>query len=370
MFNIEYIDDVLPHIGDKEEFRVVHKDDYSYIDYNYVAPDTFDHPAALECRGIKFHPDGRLMARPLHKFFNVGEKVDSDVLPWYLPHTIHEKLDGSMVHPAIVGSELRLMTRAGVTDTAKQAEKHLNNDIIEFCMGCTQKGSTPIFEYTGPDNLIVIKYDEPQLTLLAIRDNKTGEYTPVDALPVIAQRYNIPWALKYTWDGKGWASFITHTRNMVGKEGFVIVWEDGSRVKIKGDDYVLKHKAKDQITVEKNVLQLVLREELDDVLPILDEADAAKVEAYRQAVWEGMSASAKVIDDVLKEAESVEPYGVDRKCFATEYANTLHPTLRSAAFKAYDGHDHALVLKDLVLKACNRGADAVEQCRPVFNATY
>lgn len=52
----------------------------------------------------------------------------------------------------------------------------------------------------------------------------------------------------------------------------------------KGEDYVLKHKAKDSILQEKNILQLVLSGGIDDVLPLLDAPDASTAVSYRDAV--------------------------------------------------------------------------------------
>src|SRR4051812_25344280 len=111
---IRHIEDVLPHIEGRSEFAVKRRDGYTAIDYNFAGADTFNEPIRRECRGIKFDADGRIIGRPYHKFFNLGEKPEtqSHVIDWSAGHVILEKLDGSMVHPALVGGEILWMTRA------------------------------------------------------------------------------------------------------------------------------------------------------------------------------------------------------------------------------------------------------------------
>ena len=62
----------------------------------YQDQHTFDIPELMECRGIKFCPEGLILARPFRKFFNYGERGAD--LPAHRPHYITHKMDGSMVH--------------------------------------------------------------------------------------------------------------------------------------------------------------------------------------------------------------------------------------------------------------------------------
>lgn len=72
MFNfpvIRHINDVLPAIEGRDGFYVADKGDYKVINYHSII-DTFgaitdvDEAMRRECRGIKFFPDGSIMARP------------------------------------------------------------------------------------------------------------------------------------------------------------------------------------------------------------------------------------------------------------------------------------------------------------------
>lgn len=98
---IEHVDDVLGAVAGRSDFVVVKKDGYTVVDYVYAAPDSFDNPIRMECRGLKFAPDGRVLARPFQKFFNVGERPEctGENLDLSKPHHVMEKMDGSMIHP-------------------------------------------------------------------------------------------------------------------------------------------------------------------------------------------------------------------------------------------------------------------------------
>lgn len=325
-YHIEHIDDVLPHIEGRTDFIVADKGDYSVIDYVYASPDSFDHPARLECRGIKFDAEGRILARPLHKFMNVGQTPDTqpDKIDFGQPHTITEKLDGSMIHPAIVNGEVVFMTRMGRTDVAKKAERHLP-EVADFCRGLLLGGATPIFEWTAPENRIVVRYGESRLTLLAVRNNIDGEYWPRATLEGTGTPL-VP-ALSATPD-----NFLAYAHAIQGAEGFVVRFDNGLWVKVKGDDYVLKHKAKDGITQEKNILALVLSGGLDDVLPLLDEADADAAREYAASVETGIARTADWLWEKVANTESLS-----QKEFALTIAPNLDPVFRSAAFMVRAG---------------------------------
>lgn len=334
-FPIRHIDDVLPHIEGRKDFVVAHKDGYSVIDYVFAGEDTFDHPARLECRGIKFSPDGGVLARPLHKFMNIGQTPDTqpDKIDFSQPHTIMEKLDGSMIHPAIVDGEVVFMTRMGRTDVAIKAERHLTPTVANMCRAAITEGWTPIFEWTAPDNRIVVRYDDSRLTLLAVRNTVNGEYTDAKFWAAFA---DVPLVTHHSPQHTTAADFLAYARAIQGAEGFVVRFDSGLWVKAKGDDYVLKHRAKDSIMHEKNILALVLSGGIDDVLPLLDAPDADSVREYAAAVDSGLHKTAQDLAAIV-----VANDNLPQKEFATEVVSSLPEPLRHLAFRVRRG-DSAL----------------------------
>lgn len=189
------IDDVLPAIEGRPEFVVADRGDHTIINYNVMMSDTFppvmaageyDLHAAIrrECRGIIFaKSDGKIIRRPLHKFMNVNEKEETLIenLDFDLPHSIYHKLDGSMIAPYIIEGRFIWGTKMAAEsfhdDISEWARDKPNYE--EFSRTLIHSGYTPIFEWTGPENRIVIGYKETKLTLLAIREMNTGEYQPL-----------------------------------------------------------------------------------------------------------------------------------------------------------------------------------------------
>lgn len=362
-YHINHIDDVLPHIKDHPEFVVAQRSGYTVIDYQFAGPTTFDHPARVECRGLKFGPDGRVIARPLHKFFNVGEKPDTQpgLLDFEQPHTIMEKLDGSMIHPAIVDGQVRFMTRMGCTDHAAKAERHLTDDIREWCFANLEL--TPIFEWTAPDNRIVVPYSESQLTLLAVRETASGHYLSRYELEGVALQLGVSAVPLHTMQADA-NDFLAHARAIRGMEGFVVRFANGLWVKAKGEDYVLKHKAKKSVLQEKNVMALVLRGEIDDVLPLLEPCDRQAVEQYQDDVLRGVYETSDHLEHLVRRGADLS-----QKDFATIAVPAMPAEFRSLAFKVRAGAPARDAIVAAVLKQCG-SASGVESVRPLFVARF
>ena len=136
---IETLDDVLPAIKGRDEFIVADRGDFIVCNYAVRTDTTFDLIGPedrnglirRECRGIKFYPDGRIMSRPFHKFFNVNEMEETQQNQINLnnnnhPFMITKKLDGSMIHPVVMKSgSIRWATKMGITDVSMLSLIHI-----------------------------------------------------------------------------------------------------------------------------------------------------------------------------------------------------------------------------------------------------
>lgn len=188
---IRTISDVLPHIEGREEFIVAEREGYTVINYVVAMANTFDMTGVddlggairRECRGLKFAPNGEIAARPFFKFFNVGEREETQphLIDMSQSHVIMEKMDGSMIHPMVVGGCIRWMTKMGITEVAMQAEAFIAKNVKykDFAAWCIKEKLTPIFEWTSPFNQIVLPYENDQLTLLAVRENVSGKFLSI-----------------------------------------------------------------------------------------------------------------------------------------------------------------------------------------------
>ena len=196
--NIQHLDEVRPAIEGRDEFIIAERDWGYVVNYMVSMSDTFppvDESPELErdliaernairreCRGLLFHKDGSIMARRLHKFFNVNERDETQFhsIDFSQPHVILEKLDGSMITPVVTDAGIRWGTKMGITEVSMQAEEFVakHPEYQELAQWCIDNRKTPIFEWTSRKQRIVIDYEEDNLVLIAVRDNVTGEYLP------------------------------------------------------------------------------------------------------------------------------------------------------------------------------------------------
>ncbi len=352
MTRIVHIDELLPLIEDKPEFIVIDKGPYKIIDYVYVDSNTFDHPLLLECRGIKFDQGGRVIARPFEKFFNLGEKLQPHQVDWSLPHDTTLKLDGSMIHTAFDdGGAVVAMTRKGITDVAEKVQDLFfrHDDAHElFAARCMNAGFTPIFEFTSPCNRIVIPYETPMLTLLAVRSMETGGYLSRGDTEHYAAEYHVPVVNTFMPNAE---KLIDLARNFTGEEGIVITFDHGLRLKVKAEEYVMKHRAIDDLGSKKKVLAVVFSDAVDDFVPLLGELDRAALLAFRDEVNHQIS----IMVDAF--ATFHITYGhLPRK----EYAELAKASIRSrslpVAFAAYDKKD----IRDAVIRILSRNQDMIK----------
>ena len=335
---IRNISDVLPAIEGRDEFVVAVKEGYTVINYNVMMADTFDCDIRRECRGIIFDTaTGEIIRRPFHKFFNVNEREETQdhVVDLSQDHRILEKLDGSMIAPFIVNGDLIWGTKMGATDVAEPVEDFvlLNEEYCIFARFTISRGYTPIFEWCSRKQRIVLDYKEDQLILTGIRDLTTGRYMSHDLMVAHAEAYRIPTvrAFEPETDMK---AFVETVRDLEDREGFVVRFSDGHMLKLKCDWYVQIHKAKEKILHDRNIVELILDDKLDDVkahLPQEDRDRLTKFEAYfNLAVTDVVYMLANDLDWIREE-------NIDRKTFALEHAKTYRdPYIPTLIFKNFE----------------------------------
>ena len=358
---ISNIDDVLPYIKDAPEFIVVEKDGYTVINYVVMSEDTFPtveyvptrHAAMVrrECRGLIFSKDGKLINRRFHKFFNVNERDETrmEAIDWSKPHRILEKLDGSMVSPCYVGGHVRWMTKMGITDTSMEAELFVakNPKYSEFAENILKQGFTPIFEWCSNKNRIVLDYPEDNLVLTAIRHNESGQYVPHHINK--GNGWVIPAVKAYSYDSKNILEII---RQQEDTEGVVVRFDDGHMVKVKSEWYVRIHKIKALLGNERDVVAMILNNQVDDIIPVLPKEDIEKIKVFEISLMKRMQVNANTLSILVQSNRDIR----DRKTFAIEAASNFSPMWRSLIFKFWDESAEEgwtyQAIHDMVLRHC------------------
>jgi RNA ligase len=192
-------------------------------------------------RGLVLDPASRrIVATPFPKFFNVGE--GGHPIP-DLPFEVSEKLDGSLIIVFHHAGRWRAATK-GAFDSAQGIWAQARLDGTD--LSALRPGTTYLAEATYPENRIVVRYDEPSLAMLAAYAEDGFE---VDHP-----------ALSETADRLGWQMAERHAFGSVSellaqaeslprtREGFVIRFGNGTRLKVKGSEYRRIHALISRVT--------------------------------------------------------------------------------------------------------------------------
>lgn len=127
-----------------------------------------------------------------------------------------------------------------------------------------QPGFTYLFEIIYPENRIVVNYgDLSTLVILGIIENTTGDEVELDEVMLFAMESRCfhPWSTQKLGPfgpQQKIADLITICETLpANEEGFVIRFQSGLRVKIKGEQYKAVHKLKTRLT-PKGVHEILL----------------------------------------------------------------------------------------------------------------
>lgn len=198
----------------------------------------------MMARGLITDSAGNIKARPFKKFFNFGEQP-IEKLPDGLPMWF-EKIDGSLGILYWLDGKPLLATRGSfVSEQAVRGNEILNKFLAENPTEF-REGYTYLFEIIYPENRIVVDYhSDSRLILLGIINIETGEEINLfdDTTPFAAASYHGMFDLSQQ-------ALIKNTLTD-NREGLVLKWTNGFRLKIKFDEYVRLHRLLTGITARK-----------------------------------------------------------------------------------------------------------------------
>jgi RNA ligase len=187
----------------------------------------------LNCRGLILDFNGNVIAKPFPKFFNYEEHTPLDIPNEYFE--VYEKLDGSLGIIYNYNGEWYVATRGSFhSDQANKAKEMLDR---KYPYQTLIPGRTYLAEIIYPQNRIVVDYGtDEKLVMLGCYDNETGLEVTIDDM------VNDGWdvVMKY----KTWGESYDLLKEEISKdkEGYVIRFSGGFRMKIKGEEYVRLHR--------------------------------------------------------------------------------------------------------------------------------
>lgn len=314
------------------------------------------HPELLLCRGTALGPDGTIAGRPFRKFFAMGERPGEDPasLAALGPPEATEKLDGSMVarwqDPRT--GRWRCTTRGSWDSAQALAAAALLDDPGRDTRA--DPGLTYIYEYTGPDNRVVLRYAESRATLIGAAETATGR--ELGRAELLAEAAALGVRAVAAEARPDWRALATGEALTAGedreREGWVLHWPAaGVRVKLKLPSYVRLHRVISGLGTHAVWEALaggageaaLLAAAPDALLPWLDRT-AAELIAGHDACAARVAAILGAVRDTGLDPKDRG----DRGRIAALIAREAEPALRPAAFLALDGRDNGPALWKVV----------------------
>jgi len=238
----------------------------------------------LACRGLVLDNEGNVIAKPFPKFFNYEEHTAEEI-PNEL-FDVYEKMDGSLgicfyyereltyveryklwfngnyetgmeyceeivpnfddpyFHPTpTTKGEWHIATRGSfVSEQAVKGKELLG----KYNFHKLHTGYTYLFEIIYKENRIVCDYDFEDVVLLGVINTKTGIEVNLHSdtedvrIQNIVKNIGLNVVTRYNTFGEGFDELKREISN--SKEGYVIRFRNGMRMKIKGDEYVRLHR--------------------------------------------------------------------------------------------------------------------------------
>lgn len=289
-------------------------------------------------RGLVLADDGSLVARPLPKFFGLGDPLAGPLRRD--PFTVYDKMDGSLILVSEFEGELVVTTKGSFTTTQAEAAKALLTGWSPL------PGTTALFEFLAPWNRIVVDYgDFEGLVLLGAVSHDTGfdswsphEYAELTGWwgeVVVSRRMSLETLVAMVQDPEAGPN----------REGFVLVWEAQNgpalRLKAKFAQYLELHGTM-TMTTNRTVWEALSTGTLEQILAAIPDELYDKVQGCVNGI---MSEYDRIMHDAQQVAQAA--LGCSTRGEAAELVRASDVDHR-VAFKLLDGKDPAPIVWRLV----------------------
>jgi RNA ligase len=298
----------------------------------------------LNCRGLILDTEGNVVAKPFPKFFNYEEHTADEIPNEYFD--VYEKMDGSLGICFHYNGEWHMATRGSFTsDQAIKGKDMLDKLNTKFGL---IPGYTYLFEIIYPENRIVVDYGGVEkLVVLGCYNNETGEegniYEMVNEGFEVVTRYNT--------FGEGFDVLKKEISN--SKEGYVIRFKNGMRMKIKGDEYVRLHRILTNFSTTDIWELLRTNGNMDDFLErVPDEFDKwvrSTISDLKYTFFQISERAGKIHDYFRYGKYNDKESEPTKKEFALHLEKSnVEPSLRSVLFAMWDGKSYDDIIWKLI----------------------
>lgn len=251
--------------------------EYYLLKYNQLSSN-FNEEIVRECRGSIFRLDGAewiCVCHPFDKFGNYGESYCPDI-DWENAY-VYEKVDGSLMKMWYDRGRWHLSTngtidayKAEMDSWGKTFGEYFEYALEQF-YGMTigmietfmDKNCTYMFELVGPQNRLIVEYEQPCVYFLGVRNNLTHkEFDP--SLDGLSRFIQLPHIYNLTSIEECLEAVAAMSRN---EEGFVVCDANFNRIKIKSPEYLMAaHLHNNGVITPRRIVRMLMNDQIDDFL--------------------------------------------------------------------------------------------------------
>jgi len=278
----------------------------------------------VQARGLVLDDQGRVVARPWAKFFNLNERPETklEALPTETPE-LSEKMDGSMIVTFFDQEEGRW--RAITRGCWENPQTKYANKWLEKNAQALDRTKTYMFELVAPWNRLVIPYEKDEMILLGFRETDSGRDASYAQVAAAAPALGLK-AVKF--ETKPISEISLQDPKVRNQEGFVARYSNGLRVKLKYQQYMILHKILTELSV-KGIWETLSQNNEPSFENVPDEF----MEWFRKQ-RDGLKKAFRDLEEKAKAAFAAVPPQPSRKEYAQVFRKT--PDLMPILFLMLD----------------------------------
>jgi RNA ligase len=283
----------------------------------------------LSCRGLVTDENGIVVARPFKKFFNMEEGKHTPTEDF----EVYEKMDGSLGILFYYKGEWVYATRGSFTsEQAIHFKRIMESKYSKDLDYALYPDSTYLFEIIYPENRIVVDYgEEERLVLLGEIQTDIGDEMNID---VYYNTSSLDIVKRY--DG---IKDVNQLKETIGdnREGYIIRFSNGDRMKIKGEEYLRLHKIMTEVSTTGIWESLKNGDDIADLLKDVPDEFYDKIDEYAEELVVTYQVIESEYNWIFNKLRGIE----DRARFAELAKKFKYPQL---LFKMLDGSDYTEAL--------------------------
>ena len=296
-----------------------------------------------QCRGLIINMFGNIKARPFVKFYNYEELEGLGITVPNLPFDAYEKMDGSLGIMYWLNDVPYLATRGSFNSEQCKHGTEILHTKYKNMWDRFDKSKTYLFEIIYPEDKHCIVYgpEVDDIFLLAVIDTDTGLET--DSI----DNYRDVLSVTKHYDGiKDWKN-IREQFDGDNREGFVIRFSNGFRMKLKYEQYFKIHFLRSMLS-KKYILECLADDKISNIEDYIGQLDEENQIYYRAKMQEIKDRYTEIENKMLDMYISPECFKNQKEYAEWVFGNPAHKGFTGMMFSKAKGADYSKIIWKMI----------------------